>query len=164
MQPPMKHVIETAQLGITAAQVTQAVVQGVLNPDPFTNITNVKAGSIVRALIIQIDASVLSGVAGDATFDWHVTYSINNAQSLPAPNSVGPSHLKNQVFHQDGALLSSTATSPSRPAVFRALVRIPKSWQQINDGDTIYINWIFSGIAGSSYNVKLRCIYTEYFP
>lgn len=170
MQPPMKHIVDvvnSAEVG--AATRTVQLVQGVLNPDPFVNVTNVKAGSKVTHLEIQLDINADSLNGGTITyFDCYVWFNINGAQGTPLPTLVGANHLKNQVFHQEGALMDTYVSRTDvgwvrqNPKVFRMSISIPRQWQQINDGDTIELVYRYS--SALNFTTKVKAIYKEFFP
>lgn len=162
-QPPMKHIVESNALG-EAGGVRRdiVVVQGAINPDPFANLNQVKAGSIVQSIDVDLEFAIdTTQVAGslEALVDFYFFYNINGAQVPPTNLLVGQSHLKNQVFFQDQAFVIA-----QKPASFRFNLRIPRAYQQINDGDQIVFayKWV-SLVTGNSGN-SWKFIYKEYFP
>lgn len=164
-QPPQKHVIESNAL-LEASNVSRDIdiAIGAINPDPFTNLNQVRAGSYVQAVSIQLDFAIDDAVAvgNPVLLEWFIWYNINGAQTPPTPLLIGQSHLKNQVFIADGALVS--AQDARRGAVFRLILRIPKTYQMINDGDKITLRYKY--ISGTAVNCDTRWkfIYKEYFP
>lgn len=168
----MKHVVDIVNAGQAGgATLTARLALGTLNPDPYTNVDNVKAGSIIRALEIQLDV-----VAENAHFsgnidymDWYVWFNINGVQVAARPDIVGGSHLKNQVFHQEGGLfreaqqVTAVGIVSMVPMTWRLSLVLPRQWRQVNDGDTIELVYRYSD-ATVNHDLKLKCIYKEYFP
>lgn len=165
--PPLKHVIDDQVLGgnFSTTQVL-TLAQGTVNPNSYTTPLQVRNGSIIRQIILQID---FQGGSTSANFmDWYVWFNIAGAQARPNPNSVNISAIKNQVFHQDGclyALISFTAVSVVAPNInkWRVVIDIPKSFQQINENDAIELVWITSN-NNAQDNIKIKAIYKEIFP
>lgn len=176
MIPPMKHVLDdifTIAAGTVSDQVVNLAV-GTLNPDPYTTNNAVRNGSKVGDIKLMLD--IYSTKPYDANlaiiFDWYVGFNINGAQSMPAPNAVGNSHLKNQIFHQDQGVipLAGAVGSPADSvannelAKWRVKIGIPTQYRQINEGDVIEFHIIKAANVTPGTVVKLKAIYTEYFP
>lgn len=170
MQPPFKHIVQ----GIVFAEAgnvirTIQIARGVLNPDPFINVTNCKAGSILGSISCFIDIGYEPNVAiGADTLDWYIGYNIDASQTIGDPQAVGGSHLRNQIFRMDQAVrngntVASTTVVPPKDIVFRFVLSIPRTWKQINDGDTLNFVYKFSN-AAAVHDVKTLFIYKEYFP
>lgn len=164
----MKHVVDVVNNGQAGgATLFAQLALGTLNPDPYTNVTNVKAGSKIFALELQID--MCQEITGIDYVDWYIWFNINGVQAQPRPDIAGSSHLKNQIMHQEGALfqngqnLTSVGVVKLDPKVWRLNIRIPRGWQQINDGDSIEFVYRFSN-AGINHDTKIKCIYKEIFP
>lgn len=165
MIPPMKHCIQaTGAINAGAANATLLLAQGTVNPDPYTTNSACRNGSLIKSLTIQFDvASLLTQVD---TLEWYVWFNVNGAQTQPDAQNVTLSHLKNQVFHQDGAIYANGAStaSPYEYARWRVVVKVPKSLQQLNDGDKLEL--IMRGnvnTAGAMY-YRICVIYKEIFP
>lgn len=166
--PPMKHVVEGFPIGDTGAAVkTIDIAVGTENPDPYTNPTNVRNGSLITAITCQIDfdATLVSTVG----FDWYVWFNIAGAQAVVNPaGGVNISKTKNQIFHQDGGIqdtIADTAAAITNVGImkWRLTINIPKSYQQINFGDKIQFVY-YSTVGGGANNLKYRFIYKEIYP
>lgn len=170
--PPQKHIIDSGATSVTSStQTLLEIAKGVMNPDPFTNPTNVRAGSIIGQLTVQLDVVLDRTIFGnyDALyFDWYVGYNINGSQTMPTADNVMGSagaDLLNQVFHQDGCIFSfadTTTTAEQTVKSWRLNIDIPKAWKKVNRGDTINLYFKFNAAIKSW--VKIRVIYKEYFP
>lgn len=166
----MKHVVQvyaTAQnLSAAGNGVTLAV--GTENPDPYTNVTNVRNGSIIRQIILQIDWLKFENSQYHESYEWYVWFNINGAQTQPDPQSTNASHLKNQIFHQDGticAVVQATAVGLLTPREhkWRVVINIPRAYQQLNVGDKIeLVHRTVNATADSDY--RIVAIYKEIFP
>lgn len=168
--PPQKHVIDPGATSITSTtKSTIECVKGVLNPDYSANPTNVRVGSLVTGLVIQLDinADVAITNANPVYFDWYLGYNIDGAQTQPNPGSVGSSDLMSQVFHEDGVLftinsVAGTGSSNAPRATWRTYVKIPKQYQKLMRGDII--NIVFKFDTAVKFWLKAKVIYYEIFP
>lgn len=170
VQPPQKHVIDSGSTSVTStAKSTLEIVKGVLNPDYTANPSNVKVGSLVTGMVLQID--VVSDVpitnANPVYFDWYIGYNIDQGQTLPNPGAVGSSDLMGQVFHEDGSLIpvpsaTTTSSAQNHPAVWRTYVKIPKSYRKIMRGDVI--QFVFKFDTAVKMWLKVKAIYYEVYP
>lgn len=170
--PPQKHVIDPGATSVTSTSKTSLeLVKGVLNPDYTANPTNVRVGSVVRGITVQIDVTPDEGSfnANPLYFDWYLGYNIDGQQTaqLPNPGSVGSSDLMNQVFHEDGSLiLLPTAAQLAGQFLklnsWRLRINIPASYQKIMRGDQIQL-WFKFDTAIKCW-IKVKAIYYEIFP
>lgn len=167
--PPMKHIIMTQQNAVNlSTQGTYILAVGTENPDPYTNVTNVRNGSIIRQIILQIDFANTSTADNVDAIDWYVWFNINGAQTKPSNTNPNASHLKNQIFHQDGALLpvknwTNVGFQYAPVAKWRVVINIPRTYQQINLGDTIELV-MTSQINAANMSYKITAIYKEIYP
>lgn len=169
--PPQKHVIDSGNTNVTSTtQTSLLLAKGVINPDPYTNNYECRAGSIIGDITLQLDVTPLYSVFGtnDWYFDWLVFFNINDQQTAPSAEAVMGSSgadMINQIFHQDGTLLATpntAATAAMNVYQWRVQIGIPKAWRKLNRGDTIRLYFKFSQAQTAS--VKIRAIYKEYFP
>lgn len=168
MQPPHKHVVDNfiaAAAGNTI--IPRDLAQGTLNPDPYTNTNNVKAGSKVSFIDLYLgvapDGNISAGVP--MQIDWYVWFNINAQQLVVDPKAIGTSHTKSQVFHQDSCLLAANGgLSPGR-GEWHVQIAIPKSWQVLQDGDVISLI-VMGTVLGTAVpiDIKYRAIYKEWYP
>lgn len=173
VMPPQKHVVDDL-LAIPYNNVSTqfiTLVKGKLNPDYTASNTDVRAGSKVTKLTLQVDVCPLfpTDSTNAVQYDWYIAYNIANAQTLPAPNAVGGSDVLSQIFHQDGSyiqMLNSGTGVWQKGDVYRLSLAIPTSWQTINRDDQIVFGIIKSSMNNTSnaLEVKLKCIYKEIYP
>lgn len=172
--PPQKHVIESGITTVAStAQTFFTLAKGTINPDPFSDATQCRVGSILGALTIELDVTGSPASTSDAVqyFDWFLFYNIDDSQTAPTADNVMGSagkDLINQVFHQDGCLISySPATGGTRSTGYethswRTTISIPQTYRKILRGDTIKLYYKMS--TATNATLKLRVIYKEYFP
>lgn len=169
--PPQKHVIDSGATTVAStSQTSLLVAKGIINPDPFTNNYECRAGSIVGAMTVQIDLAIASNVinAGTMLFDWMLFYNINDSQTAPSCEAVMSSagaDLISQIIHQDGTLITnpnSLSTADANVRSWRLNIAIPRTWSKLNRGDTIRL--YFKNSIANSMTIKIRVIYKEYFP
>lgn len=168
--PPQKHVIDSGATSITSTtKSTVELAKGVLNPDYSANPSNVRVGSVVTGMVIQLDVTPDEGSfnANPVYFDWYIGYNIDGAQTQPNPGAVGSSDLMSQVFHEDGSLsLLPTAAQLAgqflKQTSWRLYVKIPKSYQKLMRGDII--NLVFKFDTAIKHWIKVKVIYYEIFP
>lgn len=141
---------------------------GTINPNSYVTPQQVRNGSKITKLSLQIDYIDDSIVSENSTVDWYVWFNIGGTQARPNPAAINSSVIKNQVFHQDGtmtdALIFSNAGygQPWKNS-WRLEVNVPRSLQQINESDTI--EFVIQGGPNTAHsNIKFRCIYKEIFP
>lgn len=170
--PPQKHVVDQVPLAVTSAtQTSMLIAKGVINPDPYTNNYECRAGSVIGALTVSIDVDIDRAQFGNYdpfSFDWGIFYNINDQQTAPSMDQVMGSSgadMINQIIHQDGCILAvpyaSSTTDPGQHS-WRLTVALPRSWSKLNRGDTIRLYFKF-GVAIKTW-IKIRVIYKEYFP
>lgn len=171
--PPQKHIIDSGSTNVSStAQTSLLIAKGVINPDPFTNNYECRAGSIIGALTIQMDVVYAADQLGTnpGYFDWGLFFNINDQQTAPsvdAAMSSAGADLITQLFHQDGCLLTAVkaaGTSNTDYAVhsWRLSVKVPKAWSKLNRGDTIRL--LFKPGTTNTIWLKIRVIYKEYWP
>lgn len=169
--PPMKHVYQyfSATPQNISAITIQDLAIGTLNPDPYTSVGNqVRPGSIIKAITLQIDVAISDGATHHDGFEWYIWFNVNGAQTVPDPQAVNTSHLKNQVIHQDGCVFDYTVLTaigvvPPNTAKWRLVINLPKWAQQVNQGDKIsivYRNTVNAAVA----DLRITAIYKEIFP
>lgn len=170
--PPHKHIIQNTNSAVAGATTqTQVLAVGTENPDPYTNPTNVRNGSIIRSIELQIDMMMNAGTASTFTdfVDWYLWYNINGAQSAPSPYNVNASHLKNQVFHMDGCMFETLSTGIAyssgytQTRTWRVRIHIPRGYQTIQLGDQIELKYYRSG-SPANFDIKVTAIYKEIYP
>lgn len=166
--PPMKHIVQNYYTGVNLSTQTVTILAvGTENPDPYTNVTNVRNGSIIRQIILQFDWISNTPTSPDS-IDWYVWFNINGAQTRPTNTNPNLSHLKNQIFHQDGTItrgVQSTAVATVYPTSksWRVVINLPRGYQQVNLGDQIEFV-MTSSVNGTVSDYKLTAIYKEIFP
>lgn len=169
VMPPLKHIVDT-QLSLGNISVTLQVVQiavGTVNPNSYTTQAQVRHGSLVKKLTIQLDIVDLSQGTVDF-YDWYVWFNIGGVQARANPNNLNPSVTKNQVFHQDGCLdvktnLSATGVYVPWIHKWRIEISIPPAFQRVNENDVIELV-VQGGPNTNSTSLKARVIYKEIFP
>lgn len=101
-------------------------------------------------------------------FDWYVWFNVGGTQTRPNAGTVNSSTLKNQIFHQDGAIAVNgqlTAVGTYEPWInkWRVEINVPRQWQQVNENDVIELV-ILGGNNGAATSTKCKVIYKEIFP
>ncbi len=155
----VKHIIDSqggtvggTKTNVILANGTLAVVAGG---------QGVTIGSKVFSIFLNIQAYILSG-AGLNNF-YAIVYKNpqNNisASDIPDGNAVGADKFRRQVFHQEMAMLGSTAADIP-VTIFKGVLRIPKVFQTIREGDTINVQ-LFTP-TGVDANFCLQSIYKSY--
>lgn len=165
--PPMKH-INNNSITLTNNNTVQTMVlaKGVLNPDPYTNQNNVKAGSIIGDIHLFLDiGEEASSVNGNPQGDMYMWFNVAGAQTQPTPGNEGASDLKNQIFWMEQFQLEHVASLEPWIHKFRTIIRVPKWARQLNKDDQIEFVFKMTGmVASQSVDFKEKSIYKEYFP
>lgn len=169
--PPLKHVVDqvVTNANISAAFQVFPICVGTINPNSYATATQCRNGSLVKKLTLQIDVVDLNGSGGAPNeIDWYIWFNIGGVQARVNPNLINGSVTKNQIFHQDGAMICMniiTAVGIEVPWVhkWRVEIMIPRSLQQINENDAIEA--VFSSsVNAATTSIKFRAIYKEIFP
>lgn len=171
--PPQKHIVEAGTVtNASTSQTSFLLAHGVINPDPFSNEADCRAGSILGAMNIQLDVVPNTDQLGSQAirFDWGIFYNIDDSQTPPSmddPMGSAGKDLIQQLIHQDGCLLpqaptAGTNTGEYSPKSWRVNLVIPRAWSKINRGDTIRLYYKFNN--AHTTLLRIRVIYKEYFP
>lgn len=166
---PIKHVIDRTYgpINVSATPQVIAFAVGTVNPNSYSNDTQVRNGCLISKVTIELDLIDTQTNSLDF-YDWYVWFNIGGVQSRPQANLVNSSTLKNQVFHQDGCLVYNAQSTASGFYIpwknsWRIELSIPRGFQQINENDALEIV-IFGGPNATSLIVKAKVIYKEIFP
>lgn len=166
--PPLKHVVDDLLVNGNISAVPQVfpIAVGTVNPNSYVTPQQVRNGSIIGALTLQIDITD-SQVNSLDTIDWYVWFNIGGTQPRPNPGATNASTLKNQIFHQDGCMALNTDLAAGSfqniAKSWRTTVLVPKMYRQLNENDVIEFV-AQGGAAGAFTSIKFRCIYKEIFP
>lgn len=170
VQPPKKHIVDNL-INIPAANTSVQILTlavGTFNPNYVTNSNNVKAGSKIAKMLLQIDAVAYPPNDANSAliFDWFVCFNIAGAQTFAAPNSAASDTKTNQIFHQEQGILSlpTALGGVPPPYVMRLSIDIPKSWQILNDLDTIELHIAKNVLVSAAFFFKVKAIYKEIYP
>lgn len=171
VQPPLKHVVQQTNQGQALGNLTVPLAIGVLNPDPYTNVTNIKATNIIKKLTLMLDFGISNGEFNANSLivlNMYLGFNINGAQPMPLASAVGQSHISNQVFWQEQVMLYSGVTgvtnNQSNTKIIRVEIPIPPSWSKLGDGDQLEFHISAVGAAGQTYDFVLTAIYKEVYP
>lgn len=166
VQPPIKHIVNSNALGQASGANTVIIAKGVLNPDPYTNNTDVKAANKIFGVTVQIDYTPAQNApVGDYLFDWYIGFNINGAQPMPTVGNTGASHINSQIFHEDGAIQQNGAVTASTVGkTWRFRLALPKSWSSFNDGDQLEFHYLTAGPASAAHDIKWKFIFKEIYP
>lgn len=168
--PPLKHVVDQVVTNANISAVFQVIpiAVGTINPNSYTTSTQCRNGSLVKKITLQIDAVDFTATGQGNQLDWYIWFNIGGVQARVNPNLINGSVTKNQIFHQDGAMIAMnalTAVGVEVPWIhkWRVEINVPRSLQQINENDAIEL--VFSSsINAANMNLKVRAIYKEIFP
>ncbi len=111
---------------------------------------NVPTGSLIKFFEIQWS---MGNVSGGNNFFNVIIMQVHSGQSIVAPNVVGGSALRNQVFFQQ-AFQIGTDQNGSR--IYR--FKVPKKFQRVREGDS----WRFIRQGDATYSDAVQVIYKFY--
>ncbi len=123
------------------------------------NTDEVETGARVNSLFLNVQ------VVGTDAAGLHNAYFIIyknpgdniNAPSIPNANATGSSTFKRQIFHTEMGMLSDDGDSIP-VTLFKGVLKIPRSFQNMRISDLIQIQ-LFS--SGSNFDYCVECIYKE---
>lgn len=170
--PPLKHVVDNIFVSQNSSYaggaplVTQIAI-GTVNPNSYTTQQQVRNGSLIKKLTLQVDL-IDHNVNTVDIYDWFVWFNIGGNQPRPTANLVNTSPIKNQVFHQDGAMflaeqITAAGVYMPRTASWRVEINLPRSLCQINENDVLEFV-LQGGPNTTTTHMKVKVIYKEIFP
>lgn len=119
----------------------------------FTN-TAIPTGSQVYRIRVVINAR---GAGGSASGDiqWYLAKlrSGQTAASFPAPNALGGSAVRNQVFHNQHSMY---ATEDGHPYHFDRWLKIPKIYHRVRDGDQFFVKVNNPGTSSMDFSLHVE--------
>ncbi len=149
-----KKVINDApasRLSATSIQTTLSTgVDSVAAGQTGPTDSNVPTGSVIKFFEIQWS---MGNVSGGNNFFNVAIMQVHTGQSIVAPNVVGGSALRNQVFHQD-AFQIGTDQNGSRKYRFK----VPPKFQRVREGDS----WRFIRQGDATFSDAVQVIYKFY--
>ncbi len=155
----IKHIIDSqgGTIGGTKTSVVLATGATIVTVGG----SGVTIGSRINSIFLNIQAYILTG-SGLNNFYMMIYKNPNNNISpadIPDANAVGASEFRRQVFHQEMAMLGSTAADIP-VTIFKGVLRIPKVFHTIRENDQIVIQ-LFTP-TGVDANFCVQCIYKSY--
>ncbi len=142
-------IIAAANQNITLAL---AVEQGV--PTKVTGV-EVPVGTKIFGMLVSVSTMSVSG-SEDGDIEWYIgkARSGQSLGTMPDPDwtSIGLSSIRNQVWHSVSTHMGSQDSSPYK---FTRFIKVPKIYQRMRSGDTIFIKLVTSINAA----MNVGCIY-----
>ncbi len=155
----IKHVIDVEGGLVAGADSTSTILDAVEVPsNPFVP-GDVMFGSRVNSLYLSIFIIGATGAPIDGSINWYIAKQRDGqaAGAFPTPGNTGPSSVRNQIFHEEKGLSGS---GDGTPMVFKGVIRIPKSFQRIRQGDKMFIRIRINGTIDATFCIK--AIYKSY--
>ncbi len=132
-----KNIVDASGAMVANTNVIQAVIVGT---EDWTGVVNtVPVSAHVSSFYLYI--KMLAGADQISSSDLYV-WCKRNVQSVssdfPNPGSTGGSEFRNQIIHEQKAILTNQDSGDAM--VFEGVIRIPKIYQRIRDGDEIGVS------------------------
>ncbi len=134
----VKNVIDNQGNIVATTNTEQRVLTGV---DNYTaaDVLEVQTGAKIFGVFITIYLyNNADQVAGSLDWYYGVRRGATSFADMPPANAVGLSNLRNQILHQEKGL-SGGPNGP--PMVFKGVIRIPRQYQRIREGDIHFISF-----------------------
>ncbi len=96
-------------------------------------------GETVNAFFVSVFVIGATGAALVGSVNWFIS-KIRAGQTvgdLPVPGEVGPSDIRNQVFHEEKGLAGS---GDGTPMAFKGVIVVPKIYRRCRAGDEFHIS------------------------
>ncbi len=150
----VKNILDTTQLGIAAATVTNVTVSTAVN-DYTGGVTDVPIGCKIKSiyLFVQIQQDAVN-----SNVDWYIWQNPGGAlATIPVPGAVGGVATRKYVLHEEKGI-PGPVNNGSPPLTFRGVIRIPRGRQRQGEGDTIQMKLRGAAV----YNFCVKAIYKFY--
>ncbi len=99
--------------------------------------TGAKLFSVFLSIYLYNNADQVAG-----SLDWYyaVRRGATTFADMPSANATGRSNLRNQILHNEKGLAGAVATG-GPPMVWKGVIKIPKQYQRLREGDIHFINF-----------------------
>ncbi len=156
----IKHVIDSAGVLSGAAISTTPIATAVNAQSAIFNPVEIVLGHTVNGFFLSVFIIGATGAPLNGSIDWYIA-KLRGGQTigdLPAPNNVGISDLRNQIFHQEKGLAGS---GDGTPMAFKGVVVVPKSMRRVRSGDQFVIA-LSSADATNDAEFCIKAIYKSF--
>ncbi len=134
-----KNVVEN-QGNIVATTNSEQQLISVADNYSGASTTETATGSKIFGVFVTIYLyNNADQVAGSLDWYYAVRRGATTFADFPAPNAVGLSNLRNQILHQEKGLAGTI--SSGAPMVFKGVIRIPRQYQRLREGDIHFISF-----------------------
>ncbi len=153
-----KHVVDIQGGAVAGTQVNNLLIDSVNTPVLATNPQQVRIGSIVNWIYLNVQAyATTAGALANAYMV--IMKSPGNAIGTPQANIVGTSDAMKQVIHQEMVMMEKSINGNPR-TLFEGVLRIPRGYRRFGHDDALNIG-VFS--PGVNIDFCIQCIYKEYY-
>ncbi len=129
-----KHVVDSSGALAPAAESVTPICQEDPGGRSTTVPVNVAIGSKVSSLFLSIFVLGTSG-SDSGLVDWYIWKNPRGSipgGSRPIPGNTGLANTRNYIMHEEKGL---AATQDGTPMVFKGVIKIPRHFQRIAQGD-----------------------------
>ncbi len=157
----IKHVEDTeGELTGGNSVVIPLTVVAPARDDPFVP-GQIVVGETVNAFYITLFVIGATGAPLNGAIDWYIgklRSGQNNVTDFPTPNAVGPSSVRNQIFHQEKGLAGS---GDGTAMAFKGVIVLPRGMRRQRSGDEIFIK-LRSGDIVNNATFCLQAIFKSF--
>jgi len=156
----IKHVIDSEGVTTGGANSTTPIASAVVvQSAPFAPV-EVVVGSYVRSFFLSIYIIGATGAGMVGTSNWFIAKSRSgqSSGSFPGAGQTGTSDLRNQIFHEEKGVPGSI---DGAPMVFRGVVKVPRIYQRMREGDEFFIR-IRTSDGTNDGQFCIKAIYKSY--
>ncbi len=155
----VKHVLDAEGVVTEAGSVVTIAASAPVRADPFVP-GDVLIGSSVNNIFLSIYMIGASGQPFDGTTNWYINKRRQGqTANFPLAGATGASKVRNQIFHEEKGVPGS---GDGTPMVFRGVIRVPKIYRRMREGDGIDIR-LATTVAASDATFCVKAIYKEFY-
>ncbi len=156
----IKHVVDSEGATV-AATVSTIDLINTQDAPTLANTNQVETGSKVNGIYLRIEVLHSSGAGRSNMYMALLKNPGNNltAASIPAPNAVGGSDMKNKFIHQEMIMMNGDAGNGQPRVLFNGVIKIPRGMIRNGPGDRLQLK-LFTPTVASDFCVQ--CHYKEF--
>ncbi len=136
----VKNVID-GQGNIVATTDTEQQILVAVDAFDASSTVEVATGSKIFGVFLTIYLyNNADQVAGSLDWYYGVRRGVTTFADMPSANQTGLSPLRNQILHNEKGLAGAIGTG-GPPMVFKGIIRIPRQYQRLREGDIHFISF-----------------------
>ncbi len=157
----IKHVVETEGNVVASSRSLVPLGDAVITRSTPFNPVEIELGEKVNGIFLSVFAIGSTGAGQSGAIQWYIAKlraGQNPSTDFPAPQLVGTSEVRSQIFHQEKGLAGS---ADGTPMVFKGVIVVPKHMRRMREGDQFFFA-INNTDPTNGVNFCVRAIYKSF--